>query len=550
MDINKSLQHLKNKDAMVRCSAATVLREVAASGVVAEDLCPNIMVRTSLQNLRDGKRLSQHHCEASRSVGAETLEKLAKNNTIPGDLRGDVVEELLKCIKVMRPEYTHNRWGRKVMCKSSTVDDDYADVSSTSAAALGELAKFGGIPEDQRVAVIKRLFHGLQDVHARRSAAAAIGEIVKSNIVPQDLRQAVIHKLLECVNDEDVHQIAVSSLVKLTFEQSTSTERVNSSCEDADEDMAEGENEDEEPTNACRGRLCSSSEATVQDLEWRGDWHKRVLTGDIDEVLQLIMNKDGGVDEKEHGLTALHLAAIVGDGDVALALIQAGADMNARDSHGQTPLHLGVLNGHPHILELLLNWHATDVHSIDNNSMGAFIHVVRMISLLKESPTSSPGPVPRLNMLQGRGRRAEASVGEAKLPREGCLKLPVRITGVNKAQPKQSSLIKNARSKKKGQSKGKHRYCCYLSWSFTSLVHPSPSSSSCCLENLKEGKKKNVVCGIRSWVAGVKVGHATTGPRSQKSGLKNRQGSRLFPINKTVVTCLRYFYDSNPFLSS
>lgn len=57
----------------------------------------------------------------------------------------------------------------------------------------------------------------------------------------------------------------------------------------------------------------------------------------------------------EHGLTALHHAALSGFHDTVCALLEAGADVNAESLECGAPLHLAALKGRSHVVRILLD---------------------------------------------------------------------------------------------------------------------------------------------------------------------------------------------------
>lgn len=72
--------------------------------------------------------------------------------------------------------------------------------------------------------------------------------------------------------------------------------------------------------------------------------------------------------------TPLHLAAKSNNWEVVRKLIGKGFSVNCTDSEGKTPLVEAALQGHPDLVQLLLNAKA-EINQLDNKGISAFCHV-------------------------------------------------------------------------------------------------------------------------------------------------------------------------------
>ncbi|XP_043463305.1 myotrophin-like [Leptopilina heterotoma] len=79
-----------------------------------------------------------------------------------------------------------------------------------------------------------------------------------------------------------------------------------------------------------------------------------IKNGDLDQVRDIVENKDMDVNKLINGRTLLHYAADYGQSDVLGYLLEKGADANARDKHGITTLLAAIWEGHTNCVKLLL----------------------------------------------------------------------------------------------------------------------------------------------------------------------------------------------------
>ncbi|CAI9091816.1 OLC1v1026932C1 [Oldenlandia corymbosa var. corymbosa] len=73
------------------------------------------------------------------------------------------------------------------------------------------------------------------------------------------------------------------------------------------------------------------------------------------KLLELLLQRGAFVDFcDQHGLTALHMAAIKGFKDAVLKLVEFGAALECQDAEGHTPLHMAVESGCLETVEVLI----------------------------------------------------------------------------------------------------------------------------------------------------------------------------------------------------
>ncbi|KAH6762808.1 hypothetical protein C2S52_020241 [Perilla frutescens var. hirtella] len=76
--------------------------------------------------------------------------------------------------------------------------------------------------------------------------------------------------------------------------------------------------------------------------------------GELD-ALESLLEKGANINFcDQHGLTALHVAAIKGNKDVVMMLVEFGASVEWQDAEGHTPLHLAVEGGSIETVEVLI----------------------------------------------------------------------------------------------------------------------------------------------------------------------------------------------------
>ncbi|KAL3521281.1 hypothetical protein ACH5RR_019430 [Cinchona calisaya] len=74
------------------------------------------------------------------------------------------------------------------------------------------------------------------------------------------------------------------------------------------------------------------------------------------KLLESLLDKGASMNFcDQHGLTAIHMAAIKGHKDAVMTLVEFGADLECQDAEGHTPLHLAVEGGCFETVEVLIN---------------------------------------------------------------------------------------------------------------------------------------------------------------------------------------------------
>lgn len=81
---------------------------------------------------------------------------------------------------------------------------------------------------------------------------------------------------------------------------------------------------------------------------------KAVNDGNLDMVMQLIIDGADVNIENEDGMTALHLATIKGDSEMVKILIRNDARISKQDRYGKTPLHYAIEKGDIEIVRILV----------------------------------------------------------------------------------------------------------------------------------------------------------------------------------------------------
>ncbi|XP_072025834.1 fibronectin type 3 and ankyrin repeat domains 1 protein-like [Amphiura filiformis] len=81
------------------------------------------------------------------------------------------------------------------------------------------------------------------------------------------------------------------------------------------------------------------------------------VDGGNTELIKWMIQDGAKVDERDTGskwTPLMRCAAVVGKADVAKVLLNAGADCDAKDKDGKTPLMVASLNGHHHLVRVLV----------------------------------------------------------------------------------------------------------------------------------------------------------------------------------------------------
>ncbi|KAF7994848.1 hypothetical protein HCN44_004320 [Aphidius gifuensis] len=79
-----------------------------------------------------------------------------------------------------------------------------------------------------------------------------------------------------------------------------------------------------------------------------------IKNGDLDQVRDIVENKNIDVNQMIDGRTPLHYAADYGQNEVVRYLLDKGANANATDKHGITTLLAAIWEGHTNCVKLLL----------------------------------------------------------------------------------------------------------------------------------------------------------------------------------------------------
>ncbi|XP_069684698.1 myotrophin [Periplaneta americana] len=79
-----------------------------------------------------------------------------------------------------------------------------------------------------------------------------------------------------------------------------------------------------------------------------------IKNGDLDQVKDIVEQKEIDVNEEINGRPPLHYAADYGQGDVIQYLLSKGANVNAKDKHGISALLAAIWEGHTDCVKLLL----------------------------------------------------------------------------------------------------------------------------------------------------------------------------------------------------
>lgn len=79
-----------------------------------------------------------------------------------------------------------------------------------------------------------------------------------------------------------------------------------------------------------------------------------IKNGDLDQVKDIVEQKEIDVNKEIDGRPPLHYAADYGQGDVIQYLLSKGAEVNAKDKHGISALLAAIWEGHTDCVKLLL----------------------------------------------------------------------------------------------------------------------------------------------------------------------------------------------------
>jgi len=79
-----------------------------------------------------------------------------------------------------------------------------------------------------------------------------------------------------------------------------------------------------------------------------------IKNGDLDQVKDIVEQKEIDVNKEIDGRPPLHYAADYGQGDVIEYLLSKGANVNAKDKHGISALLAAIWEGHTDCVKLLL----------------------------------------------------------------------------------------------------------------------------------------------------------------------------------------------------
>lgn len=79
-----------------------------------------------------------------------------------------------------------------------------------------------------------------------------------------------------------------------------------------------------------------------------------IKNGDLEQVRDIVENKNIDVNQMIDGRTPLHYAADYGQCEVLRYLLEKGANANVTDKHGITILLAAIWEGHTNCVKLLL----------------------------------------------------------------------------------------------------------------------------------------------------------------------------------------------------
>ncbi|XP_030737172.2 E3 ubiquitin-protein ligase MIB2 isoform X1 [Globicephala melas] len=122
--------------------------------------------------------------------------------------------------------------------------------------------------------------------------------------------------------------------------------------EDANLDVAERARENKSSLSVVLDKL----RAQKSDLEHPGRLVVEVALGNVARALDLLRRHPEQVDTKNHGRTALQVAAYLGQVELVRLLLQARAGVDLPDDEGSTALHYAALGNQPEAARVLLSW--------------------------------------------------------------------------------------------------------------------------------------------------------------------------------------------------
>uniref|UniRef100_A0A8C0C8H0 RING-type E3 ubiquitin transferase n=1 Tax=Balaenoptera musculus TaxID=9771 RepID=A0A8C0C8H0_BALMU len=121
--------------------------------------------------------------------------------------------------------------------------------------------------------------------------------------------------------------------------------------EDANLDVAERARENKSSLSVVLDKL----RAQKSDLEHPGRLVVEVALGNVARALDLLRRHPEQVDTKNHGRTALQVAAYLGQVELVRLLLQARAGADLPDDEGSTALHYAALGNQPEAARVLLS---------------------------------------------------------------------------------------------------------------------------------------------------------------------------------------------------
>ncbi|XP_065754283.1 E3 ubiquitin-protein ligase MIB2 isoform X3 [Phocoena phocoena] len=152
--------------------------------------------------------------------------------------------------------------------------------------------------------------------------------------------------------------------------------------EDANLDVAERARENKSSLSVVLDKL----RAQKSDLEHPGRLVVEVALGNVARALDLLRRHPEQVDTKNHGRTALQVAAYLGQVELVRLLLQARAGVDLPDDEGSTALHYAALGNQPEAARVLLSWgcgantlNGTQSSALHVAVQRGFLEVVRVL---------------------------------------------------------------------------------------------------------------------------------------------------------------------------